>query len=161
MRLKHRHKWLSGMNWKTAVPFFPISRREMELCNFFWAKKKKIHSGSYFKWAGNKNHWTGKKYESEKRQANLQQVQLQRRRTLIIFLSAQQVLLLSPAFRNYRQNKTQYQRITELETEKQLLAAEAVKGKSRNEPAWQKTCMMDWEAWCQALNTHYKPWKRI
>jgi CRISPR/Cas system-associated endonuclease Cas1 len=71
---------------------------------------------------------------------------LQRRRTLIIFLSAQQVLLLSPAFRNYRQNKTQYQRITELETEKQLLAAEAVKGKSRNEPAWQKTCMMDWEA---------------
>lgn len=73
-----------------------------------------------------------KKYESEKKdkQIILQQVQLQKRRTLnyVLIGSAAVFLILSLlAYRNYNQKKRlQQQRISELEKEKHLTATEAV-----------------------------------
>jgi two-component system NarL family sensor kinase len=74
----------------------------------------------------------GKKYESEKKdkQIILQKTQLQRRRTLNYVLIGSGIILLIISllsYRNYRQKQTIHQRrITELEIEKQLTAAEAV-----------------------------------
>jgi len=73
-----------------------------------------------------------KKYESEKKdkQIILQSVQLQKRRTLNYVLIGSGVILLIISllsYRNYRQKQAlQQRRIAELETEKQLMAAEAV-----------------------------------
>jgi two-component system NarL family sensor kinase len=73
-----------------------------------------------------------KKYESEKKdkQIILQKTQLQRRRTLNYVVIGSGIILLIISllsYRNYRQKQTiQQRRITELETEKQLTAAEAV-----------------------------------
>ncbi len=73
-----------------------------------------------------------KKYETEKKdtQIKLQKVEIQRKSTFnyILIGSAATLLLVSLlSYRNYRQKrKLQQQRISELETEKHLAAAEAV-----------------------------------
>ena len=73
-----------------------------------------------------------KKYETEKKdkQIKLQQAQLQKRRILSYILIGSVAILLIISFliyRNYRQQqKLQYQRISELEKEKQLTSTEAV-----------------------------------
>ena len=79
-----------------------------------------------------------KKYETEKKdnQLVLQKIQLQRKSTInrMLILSAIILLIISLlSYRNYSQKqKLQQQRITELETEKQLEATEAVlKGEER------------------------------
>ncbi len=73
-----------------------------------------------------------KKFETEKKEAQikLQQVQLKQKSTLnyILIAGAAALLIISLlSYRNYKsRQKLQYQRITELETEKQLTATEAV-----------------------------------
>ena len=73
-----------------------------------------------------------KKYETEKKDARLliQQAQIKTKNTLNYFLIGAATLMLIItllSYRNYRQKqKLQQQRINELETEKQLMATEAV-----------------------------------
>lgn len=73
-----------------------------------------------------------KKYQSERKdnQLKLQQAELRQKTTINYFLAAGSVIMLIVvllSFRNYNQKQTlQQQRITELETEKQLAATEAV-----------------------------------